>query len=190
MFKQKKIFLLFLLMTGSLSIHAQRLAINNNLVFDAALSISAGLEIPLSKSTSFEVYGSFRPWERGDYSVHKHWTAQGQFRIWPCQVMNGFFFGPYVHGGQFNFGNSDLPFGLLKGLGDNRYEGWFVGGGLGIGYEWVLSRHWNLGAEIGGGYTYLEYKKYNCEVCSRETDNDHYNYFGVNRLGLSIIYVF
>ncbi len=188
--KRKKTFVLLLLILGSLHIQAQNIAINNNLFFDAIGSISAGLEIPTSKKTSFEAYGSFRPWKRGDISVHKHWTAQAQYRYYTCQVMNGFFVGPYIHGGQFNFGNETLPFNLLKGLGENRYEGWFAGGGIGIGYEYVLAKHWSLGAEIGAGYTHIRYKKYDCEVCAAKKENDKYNYFGINRIGLSIIYVF
>ncbi len=190
MFLKRVLLLLLFPIIGGIAANAQHIAINNNLLFDVMGALSAGVELPTSKSTSVELYGSIRPWKRGDVSVHKHWTAQGQFRIWPCQVMNGFFFGPYAHGGQFNFGNETLPFKVLKGLGENRYEGWFVGGGLGIGYEYPLAKHWNLGAEIGAGYTYIEYKKYDCEVCAAQKENDKYHYIGISRLGLSIIYVF
>lgn len=104
--------------------------------------------------------------------------------------MNGFFFGPYVHGGEFNLGNRDLCFGLLKGLKPTRYEGWLLGGGIGCGYEYPLAKHWNIGAEAGIGYTYIKYKKYNCEVCGSLKDDDKYHYVGLSRLGLSLIYVF
>ena len=127
--------MVLLLVAGSLSVRAQHIAINNNLLFDVAGALSAGVEIPIQKSSTLEVYGSIRPWKRGDDRVHKHWTVQAQYRLWPCQVMNGFFWGPYVHGGQFNFGNEELLFGLLKGLKPNRYEGWLLGGGIGIGYD-------------------------------------------------------
>ena len=191
MIPRKRILLLLAsLMMAFTPASAQRLAINNNLVFDLAGALSAGVEIPLSASTSLETYGSLRPWKRGETSVHKHWLVQSQFRLWPCQLMNGFFWGPYVHGGEFNIGNSDLFFGLIKPLETHRYEGWLLGGGVGIGYEYALAKHWNLGAEIGAGYTYIRYKKYDCEVCGTEKGAETYNYFGVNRLGLSIIYVF
>ena len=114
--------MVLLLVAGSLSVRAQHIAINNNLLFDVAGALSAGVEIPVQKSSTLEVYGSIRPWKRGEDRVHKHWTVQAQYRLWPCQVMNGFFWGPYVHGGQFNFGNEELFFGLLKGLKPNRYE--------------------------------------------------------------------
>lgn len=181
---------LALIVGVGLPVHAQHIAINNNLLFDAMGALSAGVEIPYHKNTSMEFYGSVRPWKRSEESVHKHWVAQAQYRIWPCQLMNGVFWGPYVHGGQFNLGNKDLFFGLLKGLKPNRYEGWLVGGGIGAGYEYALEKHWNIGAEIGVGYTYIDYKKYDCEVCGALRDDGVYHYFGISKLGLSIIYVF
>lgn len=190
MYKKFLVFLSFLLSFSAVPLRAQHLAVNNNLLFDVSGALSAGVEIPLSKSASVEAYGSLRPWKRGSERVHKHWLVQGQYRYWPCQVMNGFFFGPYVHGGEFNIGNEELCFGLLKGLKPNRYEGWLVGGGIGAGYEYVLSRHWSLGAEAGLGYTYIDYKKYGCERCGVLKDDDVYHYFGLSRLALSLIYVF
>jgi len=190
MFKHRLLLLLLIPILGGISADAQNFAINNNLLFDLNGSLSAGVEIPLSRSTSTELYGSIRPWKRGDVSVQKHWTVQGQYRIWPCQLMNGFFYGPYIHGAQFNIGDEDLPFGLLRGLRNSRYEGWLVGGGMGIGYEYALARHWNLGAEIGAGYTYIDYKKSECQICGDIIENDNYHYVGISRIGLSIIYVF
>jgi len=190
MFKKTTILILLLIITHCIPVRGQHIAINNNLLFDVAGAFSAGVEIPLMNSNSLELYGSIRPWKRGDEEVHKHWTVQAQYRLWPCQVMNGFFWGPYVHGGQFNIGNETLPFGLLKGLKPNRYEGWFLGGGIGVGYEYALAKHWNIGAEIGAGYTYINYKKYACEVCGILRDEGKYNYIGISRIGLSLIYVF
>lgn len=169
---------------------AQSVALSNNLVFDVAGALSAGVELPLSHATSLDLYGSLRPWKRGDVSVHKHWLVQAQLRLWPCQLMNGFYWGPYVHGGEFNVGNSNLFFGLLKPLESHRYEGWLAGGGIGIGYEYALARHWNLGAEIGVGYTYIRYRKADCEVCAPHDGEETYHHLGPNRLGLNIIYVF
>lgn len=182
--------LLIFLFLGKTASYAQHLGINNNFVFDAAGALSAGVEVPLSKKSSFEVYGSIRPWKRGDVSVHKHWSAQAQYRIWPCQVMNGFFFGPYCHYSQFNLGNHDLFFGVLKGLKPNRYQGWLVGGGIGCGYEYPIALHWNVGAEVGFGYTYINAKKYDCEICGKHKKNESYHYVGLSRLALSLIYVF
>lgn len=184
------IVLLFFQIIGSSSIYAQHIAINNNVLLDAAGALSMGVEIPCSGKTSVEAYASIRPWKRSEQSVHKHWLMQTQYRIWPCQVMNGFFYGPYAHVGEFNIGNHELFFGLLSGLKPNRFEGWLIGGGMGVGYEYALAKHWNICAEVGVGYTYINYKKYDCEVCGRMKDAKVYHYFGVSRLALSFIYIF
>ena len=190
MFKKAKTLFLILTFLGSVPIYAQRIGISNNAVFDLAGALSAGVEVPISRSTSVELYGSFRPWKRAERKVHKHWLLQTQFRIWPCQLMNGFFFGPYAHVGEYNIGNHDFCLGLLNGLKPDRYEGWLAGAGLGCGYEYPLARHWNVGAEIGVGWTYVHYKKYDCEICGDLKGKGNYNYVGVNRVGLSLIYIF
>lgn len=190
MFKTRTWLILLMLLVGAFSVRAQRIAISNNAVFDLAGALSAGVEIPTSKLNSLEIYGSLRPWKRSHDSVHKHWLMQAQYRIYTCQLMNGFFFGPYVHAGEFNIGNSNLFFGLSKTLENNRYEGWLAGGGIGVGYEYALAKHWNIGAEIGVGYTYIDYKKYDCEVCSSLKKDGVYHYVGISRLGLSLIYIF
>ena len=169
---------------------AQDIAIHNNIVYDISKSLSLGTEIALKSRTTLEIYGSVRPWKETSTEINKHWLAQAQYRFYTCQKYNGFYWGPYVHGGEFNVENPDLPFNLLKGIGGARYEGWFVGGGFGIGYEMILTRHFNIGLEIGGGYTYVNYGKYNCGVCGSKTADDNYNYWGMSKLGLNLIYLF
>ena len=182
--------MLLILLSGNLHSFGQHIAVSNNALFDMAGVLSAGVEIPSSKQASFDIYGSIRPWKRDGESVHKHWLVQAQYRLWPCQVMNGFFYGPYVHTGEFNIGDQNLPFGLLKGLKPNRYEGWLAGAGIGAGYEYAIAKHWNIGAEAGVGYTYINYKKFNCEVCGRQKENTERHYVGLSRLALSLIYIF
>ena len=181
---------LIFLFIGSPSMYAQHVAISNNAIFDAAGLLSAGIEVPISKKTSLEVYGGIRPWKRNERSVHKSWVIQSQYRIWPCQMMNGFFWGPYAHLAAFNLGNQDLFFGIRIGKKDFRYEGWLVGAGMGVGYEYILAKHWSLSAEIGVGYTYIDRKAYYCEVCGGMRGEEAYHYFGPSKLGLSLIYVF
>ena len=73
----------------------------------------------------------------------------------------------HVHGGQYNIGGIDTDFKLLgtdfSTLKDTRYQGWFVGGGIAYGYAWILGRHWNIETEIGVGYSYTRYDRF--QVC-------------------------
>ena len=186
----RKLALLSFFIFACISVQAQYFAVSNNLIFDAMGALSAGIEVPLTKHRSWELYGSMRPWRRGEVTVNKHYFVQTQYRIWPCQVMNGFFWGPYLHAAEFNIGDKGFPLTLIETMRQNRYEGWLVGGGVGIGYEYALAKHWNLGAEIGAGYTYIKYKKNGCERCGRLWEDASYNYWGISRLGLNIIYIF
>lgn len=186
----KELLLALLSVMASVSTQAQDIAVSNNTLFDVTGTISAGIELPVSSKVSWDLYGSVRPWKRGEESVHKHWSGQAQLRLWNCQVMNGFYWGPYTHVAQFNIANQGFPLSVFDNLKHNRYEGWLVGGGIGIGYEYILTKHWNIGAEIGAGYTYIDYKKYECKKYGKLKDDDVYHYLGISRLGLSIIYVY
>ena len=54
MCKKAYIIVLLLVVAGCLSVRAQHIAINNNLLFDVAGAFSAGVEIPILKSNSLE----------------------------------------------------------------------------------------------------------------------------------------
>ena len=66
-------------------------------------------------------------------------------------------------GGEFNAANMNIPvpgafFGgdnLRSGVRDYRYQGSFLGAGATYGYQWILSRHWNIEAEVGVGYAHV-----------------------------------
>ena len=77
--------------------------------------------------------------------------VQQELRYWTCEVFNGWFFGLHAHGGQMNIGGVDVPSCFRKGTGnmkDHRYEGYFWGGGLSAGYQWVLSNRFNIEASL------------------------------------------
>lgn len=64
-----------------------------------------------------------------------------------------------------------MPFGILPKTQEGRhYEGWYVGGGLTYGYQWLLNKHLNFEGSIGLGYAYSPYKLYGrCENVSTKT---------------------
>ena len=92
-------------------------------------------------------------------------------------------------GGEFNAGGVKLPFGLLSTLEHHRYEGWFVGGGITAGYQWPLSRHWNLETSLGFGYDYIQYDKIKCGSCGENLKTGHTNYVGSTKAAVSLVYV-
>ena len=87
---------------------------------------------------------------------------------------------------DFTFLGTD--FGKLK---DHRYEGWMLGVGIAYGYQWILSKHWSIEAEIGIGYVYSRYDKYRCAGCGRKTEEGKSHHFvGPTKAAVNLIYVF
>ncbi len=186
---KRKFTLLIMITLLSLPAISQHFALKNNLIYDATLTPNMAMEIALGKKVTLEIGGGYNPFTFSDHKRFKHWLAQPELRFWFCEKFSGTFWGIHAHGGEFSVANLKLPFDLMKQLRDNRYEGYFYGGGISIGHQWILGKHWNLEASIGAGYARIEYDKYACGDCGPKLKSDHYNYFGVTRATLSFIYI-
>ncbi len=185
----KKIILLVLTVGSAFSLSAQRAALKNNLIYDATLTPNLSLEIGLAPKTTLDLGAGYNPFTFDDNKKFKHWLAQPELRFWACERFNGFFFGIHAHGGEFNVGGIDLPFGLFEALETNRYEGYFFGAGISIGNQWVLGKRWNLEASIGAGWARYHYDQYECADCGEWLGQDMKKYFGVTRATLSLVYL-
>ena len=165
-------------------VKAQQVAVKTNLVYDAAANVNAGIEVGLAKRWTLDVSGNLNAWDMSHGRKWKHWFAQPEFRYWFCDRFSGHFIGMHLHGGQYNVGGLKNSIEFLgtdfSKLGDHRFQGWFAGAGLAYGYTWILGRHWNLEAEIGFGYSYTRFDKFECAGCGRKVEEDsdhHYVYY-------------
>ncbi len=158
-------------------------ALKTNVLSIAALTPSLGLEAGLGRKTSFDLYGAYNNWTLKDNKKWKHWNVQPAIRFWTCERFNGSFFGIHLQGGEFNVGGVG-PFQKLK---DYRYDGWFVGGGVSYGYQWILSNRMALEAEIGVGYARMWYDQFGCAECAPKIGEGTYNYFGPTKAAVSLI---
>ena len=69
--------------------------------------------------------------------------------------------------------------------------GWYnPNTGLTAGYQWPLSKHWNLETSLGVGYDYIHYKKFECKTCGNKKGEGHHNYVGPTKAAVELIYVF
>lgn len=184
----KKILFIVGILISTGGVFAQKVAIKNNLIYDATLTPNLGLEIGLSSRSTLNIAGGYNPFEFGTYKKFKHWLVQPEYRYWFCEKFNGTFLGFHLHGGEFSIANLKLPFGFMSQLKDHMYEGYFYGGGINIGHQWVLSRKWSIEAAIGFGYARIEAEKYPCADCGDRIKKDSYNYFGPTQAALSFIY--
>lgn len=174
---------------------AQKVALKTNLLYDATATVNAGIEIGLAPRWTLDISGNFNDWTMSHNRKWKHWMVQPEARYWFCERFSGHFIGIHAHGGEYNFGNLKNGIKFLGSdfskLTDNRYQGWYVGGGLSYGYAWILGKHWNLEAELGIGYIYTRFDKYPCAECGEKIEEDaSHHYFGPTKLALSIVYLF
>lgn len=175
---------------------AQDIALKTNLLYDATLTVNAGIEVRLAPKWSVDLSGNFNAWSFSHGKKWKHWMIQPEVRYWFCDAFAGHFVAAHALGGQYNFGHIDLG-GLnflgsdLSRLKDHRYQGWYGGLGLAYGYSWILSRHFNIEAEIGLGWVYTRYDKYECAGCGRKVARDKvHNYVGPTKAAISLVYIF
>lgn len=186
----------FLFIVISFESQAQDVALKTNLLYDATATINAGVEVALAPKWSLDVSGNFNAWSFSDGKRWKHWLVQPELRYWLCREMGGHFFAFHLLGGQYNVGHVNLDF--LSFLGSNfkdfrhlRHQGWYGGAGIGYGYSWLLSKHWNIEAEIAVGYIYSRYDVYECAGCGKKIDSGrHNNYVGPTKAAVNLIYVF
>lgn len=173
-----------------------QVALKTNLLYDALLSPTLGIEVGLKPKWSLDLSGTVNMWTVNE-KRWRQWMVQPEARYWFCERFTGNFLALHAIGGEYNFGN--LHFGGRNFLGtdltqlrDHRLQGWMAGAGIGYGYSWLLDRHWNIEAEIGIGWIYTRYDKYKCVGCGKKVNDkplDH-NYYGPTKAAVNLIYVF
>lgn len=188
----KKIFLLLTLSMCALfplRAHAQDVAIKTNLAYAATTTPNLALELQTAPRSTVQLSYGINPWDGHNRRI-KHWLIQPEYRYWFCQAFNGWWIGAAARGGQFNVNNVSSPLGLLRHFDKGRREeGWFAGVGVTVGYQWLLSPHWNLELGIGLGYDYLHFSQYKCGNCGELTRRAREHYVGPTDLSLSIMYL-
>ena len=182
--------LLILLLFGGGRVFAQKVAVKTNVLYWATTTPNLGFEFGLGKKTSLELFGGYNPWnlDKGENKKMKHYLIQPEFRYWTCERFNGTFWGLHLHGGEFSVAGIHLPFKMFPSLKDHRYEGYFYGGGVSVGHQWVLSKRWSLEASVGVGYAHWVYDKYRCVNCSPKIKSGHKNYVGPTKAAVSLVY--
>ena len=167
------------------------LAVKANLLYAAGtLTPNLGLEVGTGARSTFELTGSWNPWNRhrsiDDYKQFMHWIIRAEYRWWLCERFSGHFFGAHVFGAKYNVSGYTVPLMFDKNY---RYEGWAVGAGISYGYHLPLARKWGLEFNIGIGGAYMKYDRFDCRMCATEHESKERFYFGPTRAGVSLIFM-
>lgn len=191
----KKLSLLMLgaLAATALSASAQEVALKTNLLYDGFAAPSLGIEVGMAPKWTFDLSANTNYWAVNKHEW-KHWEVTPEFRYWFCEKFQGNFIGVNVMGGMYDFANIG---GLKKFLNNdltelknNRMKGWGAGAGIVYGHTWVLGTHWNLEAEIGVGWIYTRYDKFDLKTGQKLRDNAVHNYVGPTKAAINLEYVF
>ena len=135
----------FFFLLSSLQTFSQKVALKNNLAYDALLTPNLSVEFSLGKKWTLDaqVGMNFFFYENdataNRYKTRKwsHWLVQPEVRYWTCETFNGLFWGIHTHGGQMNVAGINIPFIIQnhsREMKGHRYEGYFYGGGVSAGY--------------------------------------------------------
>lgn len=191
----RRCILLYLCIFFSSFLSAQKVSVKTNALSWAALTPNMGVEVALGNKFTTNWHFLYNPWTFSENRKMKLMAVQPELRYWFCERFSGHFMGMHLLGGIYNIGNINADFkflgtdfGMLK---DHRYEGWMAGAGIGYGYQWILSSHWSLEAEIGLGYIYTRSDKFECAACGDRLENNiAHHYWGPTKFALNVMYVF
>jgi hypothetical protein len=195
--KLRRITLMAALLIAACTANAQRVALKTNVPlwatgtvnFSGEFAVHPRITLDLTASSNLPGVIYF-----GDKALNRkiwQWTVQPEARWWFAEAFNRGFVGFHAGGGSFDTGGITLPFGLYPDWALHRYEGWFAGAGFSLGWQWVLSPHWNFEATVGAGYRYVVYNRFASPpsfVMDEEATVKHW--VGPTKFGLSFSYLF
>ena len=172
---------LFLILIGGrmVEMKAQKLVLKTNLLSWMTTTVNAGAEIKVAPLWTAEMNVMYKPWHfLPDNKKMGGLLIQPEIRYWLCQPFYHDYIGFHIHYGDYNGGFSRY-----------RYQGNLFGAGFSYGYQWILGRKWNLEVNAGLGYARMNYDKYERPKCGLFIGKDSKNYFGITKIGISLIYI-
>ena len=161
-------------------------AVRTNLLYDAFLMPTLGVEWRVNRHIGIKVDGSYGYWGDEHGKVQKAWLVSPEVR-WYLLDSKRFYLGLGANVSEYN-----IYQGMLGGLfsDDTGYQGKLYGGGLTVGYQLPLSDSFTIDFNLGLGYTGFEYDSFNVTNETRvykERDQTK-NFWGPTQAGISLVW--
>ena len=179
---------------------AQKVAVKTNSLYWMTATPNVGFEFALADRWTFEVAGGYNPgtFDKDDNIKAKHFLVTPEIRYWFCESFQGHYLGINGNYTMFNVSGIYIPEVFvpvnsqgyfIDDLQHARSQGWAAGAGLTYGYATPISRRWNIEFNIGLGFWYTEYDKFESRPCGLFQNNISNWAFGPTDLGISFIYM-
>lgn len=168
---------IFMILCNAPDAQAQRLAIRTNVPEWGVLSPNLGLEFALNSKLSLECTGALCPFRFKDDLYFKHARAQTELKYWFENIL------AHHYVGLMGFYSSfDVDLRKKGAFGDSYAFG------LTYGYDWVLSRRWNIEFSAGLGAIHYRIAHYVPPAPHAQPDDSGWKAAPV-KLGISFVYI-
>ena len=157
-------------------------AVKTNLAAWAGTIMNLAADVQVSEHFSVELPVLWCPWHVSSKHAVKTFTIQPEGRYWLARPGEGHFFGVHAHIGWFNVKwNRDRYQDTSRPL---------LGAGISYGYLLPLGEHWAGEFTLGAGYANMKYDTYYNIGNGARIDTRTKNYWGITRVGISVVYRF
>ena len=157
-------------------------AVKTNLAAWAGTIMNLAADVQVSEHFSVELPVLWCPWHVSSKHAVKTFTIQPEGRYWLARPGKGHFFGVHAHIGWFNVKwNRDRYQDTSRPL---------LGAGISYGYLLPLGEHWAGEFTLGAGYANMKYDTYYNIGNGARIDTRTKNYWGITRVGISVVYRF
>ena len=131
-------------------------AVRTNVLYDALLTPTLGVEWRINRSVGVKLDGSLAWWSSNQDKVQKIWLLNPEVR-WYLLRDKRFYAGVSGNFGDYNIYRYMLGNILSKETG---YQGKMWGAGLTVGYQLLLSHNFSIDFNLGLGYTRFDYDSF------------------------------
>ena len=161
-------------------------AVRTNLLYDAFLLPTLGVEWRINRNIGIKLDGSLSWWGGNSDKVQKMWLLSPEVR-WYLLRDKRFYVGASGSYGEYNIYKYTLGNMLTD---DTGYQGKLWNAGVTVGYQLCLSRNFSVDFNLGLGYTRSEYDSFAMidKVRVYKDRDKSKNFWGPTQAGISLVW--